>query len=72
MGHIKAAPMNENYDNPYRYDDATPEGTEYMKKMTPGQKIECVTGVWSEKLGTCVSVREAYIQNEIFKLNDVV
>jgi len=72
MGHIKAAPMNENYENPYRFDDATPEGTEYMKKMTPGQKIECVTGVWSEKLGTCVSVREAYIQNEIFKLNDVV
>jgi len=72
MGHIKAAPMNENYENLYQFDDATPEGTEYMKKMTPGQKIECVTGVWSEKLGTCVSVREAYIQNEIFKLNDVV
>ena len=72
MGHIKAAPMNENYENPYRFDDATPGGTEYMKKMTPGQKIECVTGIWSEKLGTCVSVREAYIQNEIFKLNDIV
>lgn len=72
ISHIKAAPMNENYDNPYRFDDATPEGTEYMKKITPGQKIECVTGVWSEKLGTCVSVREAYIQNEIFKLNDIV
>ena len=69
-GHIKA--IKEDYDNPYRFDDATPEGTEYMKKMTPGQKIECVTGVWSEKLGTCVSVREAYIQNELFKLNDVV
>ena len=69
-GHIKA--IKEDYDNPYRFDDATPEGTEYMKKMTPGQKIECVTGVWSEKLGTCVSVREAYIQNEIFKLNDIV
>ena len=69
-GHIRA--IHEDYNNPYRFDDATPEGTEYMKKMTPGQKIECVTGVWSEKLGTCVSVREAYIQNELFKLNDVV
>jgi len=69
-GHIRA--IHEDYENPYRFDDATPEGTEYMKKMTPGQKIECVTGVWSEKLGTCVSVREAYIQNELFKLNDVV
>jgi len=69
-GHIKA--IKEDYENPYQFDDATPEGTEYMKKMTPGQKIECVTGVWSEKLGTCVSVREAYIQNELFKLNDIV
>jgi hypothetical protein len=69
-GHIRA--IHEDFENPYRFNDATPEGTEYMKKMTPGQKIECVTGVWSEKLGTCVSVREAYIQNEIFKLNDVV
>lgn len=64
--------MKEDYENPYRFDDATPAGTAYMKKMTPGQKIECVSGVWSEKLGTCVSVREAYVQNEIFKLNDVV
>ena len=69
-GHIKA--IKEDYDNPYRFDDATHEGTEYMKKMTPNKQTECVTGVWSEKLGTCVSVREAYIQNEIFKLNDVV
>jgi len=69
-GHIRA--IHEDFENPYRFNDASPEGTEYMKKMTPGQKIECVTGVWSEKLGTCVSVREAYIQNEIFKLNDVV
>jgi hypothetical protein len=69
---VKGVDIKEDYENPYRFDDATPEGTEYMKKMTPGQKIECVTGVWSEKLGTCVSVREAYIQNEIFKLNDVV
>jgi hypothetical protein len=64
--------MKEDYDNPYRFDDATPEGTAYMQKMTPGQKVECLSGVWSEKLGTCVSVREAYVQNEIFKLNDIV
>ena len=64
--------MKEDYENPYRFDDATPEGTAYMQKMTPGQKVECLSGVWSEKLGTCVSVREAYVQNEIFKLNDVV
>jgi hypothetical protein len=68
--HIQS--IKEDYDNPYRFDDATPEGTAYMQKMTPGQKIECTTGVWSEKLGACVSVREAYMQNEIFKINDVV
>lgn len=69
---VKGVDIKEDYENPYRFDDATPAGTAYMKKITPGQKIECVSGVWSEKLGTCVSVREAYIQNEIFKLNDVV
>lgn len=69
---VKGVEIKEDYDNPYRFDDATPEGTAYMQKMTPGQKIECVTGVWSEKLGACVSVKEAYMQNEIFKLNDIV
>ena len=68
----KVSAVKEDYENPHRFDDATPEGTAYMQKMTPGQKVECLSGVWSEKLGTCVSVREAYIQNEIFKLNDVV
>ena len=68
----KVSAVKEDYENPYRFDDATPEGTAYMQKMTPGQKVECLSGVWSEKLGTCVSVREAYVQNEIFKLNDVV
>jgi hypothetical protein len=43
-----------------------------MLKMTPNKPTECVTGVWSEKLGMCVSVREAYMNNEIFKLNDIV
>ena len=69
---VKGVDIKEDYENPHRFDDATPEGTAYMQKMTPGQKVECLSGVWSEKLGTCVSVREAYIQNEIFKLNDVV
>lgn len=27
----------EDYENPYRFDDGTPEGTKHMKKMTPGQ-----------------------------------
>jgi hypothetical protein len=44
-GHIRA--IHEDFENPYRFNDATPEQKE-------------------------VSVREAYIQNEIFKLNDVV
>ncbi len=69
---IKPKAVKEDYENPHRFDDATPEGTAYMQKMTPGQKIECTTGVWSEKLGACVSVREAYMQNEIFKINDIV
>jgi hypothetical protein len=64
--------IKEDYENPNRFDDGTPEGTAYMLKMTPNKPTECVTGVWSEKLGKCVSVREAYINNEIFKINDVV
>ena len=44
-GHIRA--IHEDFENPYRFDDASPEQKE-------------------------ISVREAYIQNEIFKLNDVV
>jgi hypothetical protein len=33
--HIRS--QKEDYENPYRFDDSTPEGTKYMKKMTPGQ-----------------------------------
>ena len=36
--HIKLA--NEDYENPYRFDDGTPEGTAYMRKLTPGEKSE--------------------------------
>ena len=69
--HIRT--VKEDYENPYRFDDATPEGTEYMMKLTPGQKPECRDGgIWSEKLGTCVPIREAYMGNEIFRLNDIV
>jgi signal peptidase I len=68
------APVNEDYENPYRFDWGTPGGTDYMKDMTPGMKIECATPetVWSEKMGKCVPVREAYINNEIFRLDEIV
>ena len=69
--HIRT--VKEDYENPYRFDDATPAGTKYMMKLTPGQKPECRDGgIWSEKLGTCVPIREAYMGNEIFRLNDIV
>ena len=66
--------LKEDYDNPHRFDWGTPEGSSYMQKMTPNKKIECVNPgeVWSEKLGMCVSLREAYINYDIFKLNDLV
>ena len=73
--HVRAIKdeVKEDYENPYRFDDATPEGTAYMKSMTPGQKPECRDGgVWSDKLGTCVPIREAYINSEIYRLNDIV
>ena len=70
---VKGVDIKEDYENPYRFDDATPEGTAYMKSMTPGQKPECRDGgVWSDKLGTCVPIREAYINSEIYRLNDIV
>lgn len=31
---------NEDYENPYRFDWGTPEGTAYMKKKTPKMKFE--------------------------------
>ena len=69
--HIKT--VKEDYENPYRFDWGTPEGTEYMKKMTPSMKTECGIGeVWSKEKGMCVSIREAYLSGEIYKLNDLV
>ena len=34
------AKANEDYENPYRFDWGTPEGTAYMKKKTPKMKFE--------------------------------
>jgi len=70
----KSKPLKEDYENPHRFDWGTPKGTAYMQKMTPNAPIECVTphNVWSDKLGRCVPVREAYINNEIFKLDEIV
>lgn len=71
INHIKA--VKEDYENPYRFDWGTPEGTEYMKKMTPGMKTECGIGeVWSKEKGMCVPIREAYLDNKIFKLSEEV
>jgi hypothetical protein len=66
--------IKEDYENPYRFDRGTPEGTKYMQSMTPGQKIQCtVPGeVWSDKLGMCVPLREAYVNYDILKLEDFV
>lgn len=69
--HIRS--VKEDYENPYRFDWGTPEGTKYMKKMTPGMKMECGVGeIWSEEKGMCVPMREAYVAGDIFKLNDLV
>ena len=63
----------EDYENPYRFDWGTPEGTEYMMKMTPNMNITCNKGeVYSKEKGMCVSLREHYISNRIFKLGDKV
>jgi hypothetical protein len=66
--------LPEDYENPYRFDWGTPAGTKYMQKMTPNKPTECVTPgeVWSEKQGKCVPIREAYFNEEIFKLNEIV
>lgn len=66
--------LKEDYENPYRFDWGTPGGTAYMQKMTPNKKIECMNlgEVWSDKLGMCVPLREAYINYDIFKLEDLV
>lgn len=69
--HIKA--VKEDYENPTRFDDGTPEGTDYAVSMTPAMKIVCPVGeVFSKDKGMCVPVRESYIAGEIFKLNDLV
>jgi hypothetical protein len=71
MDHIRG--IQEDYENPYRFDWGTPGGTEYMKKMTPGMKTECGVGeVWSKEKGMCVSIREAYVAGDVHKLNDIV
>ena len=66
--------LKEDYENPHRFDWGTPEGSSYMQKMTPNKKIECTNPgeVWSEKLGMCVPLREAYVNYDIFKLEDLV
>ena len=66
--------LKEDYDNPRRFDWGTPEGTAYMQSMTPNKKLECTNPgeVWSEKMGMCVSLREAYVNYDIFKLEDLV
>jgi hypothetical protein len=66
--------VTEDYENPYRFDWGTPGGTKYMQNITPNKPTECVTPgeTWSQEKGMCVSIREAYINDEIFKLNEVV
>jgi hypothetical protein len=70
--HIKA--VKEDFENPYRHDWGTPEGTLYMQKMTPGEQSKlCSTGsVWSAKQSKCVPIREAYHAQEIFNLGAIV
>ena len=69
--HIKA--VKEDFENPVRFDWGTPEGTEYMHKMTPGMEAVCQKGsVWSKAQGKCVPIREAYHAQEIFNLGTVV
>lgn len=71
INHIKA--VKEDYENPYRFDWGTPEGTEYMKKMTPKMKTECGVGeVWSKEKGMCVPVREEYLNGNVYKINEEV
>jgi len=69
--HIKA--VKEDFENPVRFDWGTPEGTEYMHKMTPGMDAVCQSGsVWSKAQGKCVPIREAYHAQEIFNLGAIV
>ena len=69
--HIRS--VKEDYENPYRFDWGTPEGTEYMRKITPKMDMVCGKGtVWSKTEGKCLPIREAYLNNEIFKLHETV
>lgn len=70
MNHIQGL-KTEDYENPYRFDWGTPEGTDYMKKMTPKMKTECGVGeVWSKEKGMCVSIREEYNINDLVETAD--
>lgn len=71
--------FNEDYENPYRFDWATPEGTKYMMKMTPEFQIVCPPGQYfNEKTGTCeprgkkMDLRERYISGELFNLGEMI
>jgi hypothetical protein len=71
--------FNEDFENPYRFDDATPEGTKYMMNMTPEFQIVCPVGQYfNEKTGTCeprgkkMDLRERYISGELFNLGEMV
>jgi hypothetical protein len=69
--YIKA--VKEDFENSVRFDWGTPEGTEYMHKMTPGMTAVCQSGsVWSKAQGKCVPIREAYHAQEIFNLGAIV
>lgn len=50
--------IKEDYENNYRFDDGTPEGTKYMLSITPGTKeIICPNNEkWDENLGKCVPI----------------
>lgn len=63
----------EDYENPYRFDWGTPEGTNYMLDMTPGISTKCEPGyVYSKERQACVPLRESFISNKIFRLGDKV
>ena len=69
--HIRS--VKEDYENPNRFDWGTPEGTEHAISMTPEMKIVCPVGeVFSKDKGMCVSIREAYIAGDVFKLGSIV
>jgi len=71
--------FNEDYENPYRFDDGTPQGTEYMKKMTPNFEIKCPVGEKfntntgkCEPIGIKMEIRERFLTGEILNLGEKV